>query len=164
MVGLILCAGRGTRLKVEMKDKPKCMADVGGKPVLERIGTHLNKYGVWKIVVNLSFYPEVVMNFFGQRFLYLFEPVPIGEMATTNIVKGYFPGESLLVVNGDTITDFFPGVGSLGVVTSPSSDKKHNGYTLHEGEKITKYYDYERYFIDIGTPEGLKKARDLYEL
>ena len=78
MIGLVLCAGLSTRLKEETKDKPKCMVEVGNKPILERIADHMNKHGIWRIVVNLHASPEVVMKHFGQRFLYLYEPVPMG--------------------------------------------------------------------------------------
>lgn len=142
MIGIILCAGLGTRLGKETKDKPKCMVDVGGKPILERIANHLEANGVKKIIVNLHSFPEVVMKYFGQRFLYIYEPVPMGEFATVNLVKGWFPGEEVLVVNGDTLTDFFP----------IKNRFKHNGYTMYVSD-----------FVDIGTPEGLEKARKLYE-
>src|SRR5258706_16274158 len=105
MIALILCAGRGTRLKSETSTKPKCMVDVGGKPVLERIADYLTKQGIKRIVVNLHAFPEQVMGYFGQRFLYIYEPVPMGEFATVSLIKDWFPNEEILVVNGDTLID-----------------------------------------------------------
>jgi len=150
MIGIIFCAGKGTRLGKETKDRPKCMVDVGGKPVLERIADHLENNGVDRIVVNLHSYPEIVMKHFGQRFLYLYEPVPIGKDRTVSLVRGWFPDEDILAVNGDTLTDFFPN----------KKKEIHNGYTLYlyENKEMLTGGD----FIDIGTPKGLRKARNKY--
>ena len=128
------------------------MVEIGGKPVLERIANHLEKNGVKKIIVNLHKYPEQVMDYFGQRFLYLYEPVPMGEFATVSLIKSWFPGEDILAVNGDTLTDFW----------LFEQNGKHNGYT-----KYDKYGNFTMYtggeFIDIGTPKGLKEARKKYD-
>lgn len=169
MIGLILCAGLGTRLKEETKDKPKCMVEVGGKPVLERIADHMNKQGIWRIVVNLNKFPEVVMKHFGQRFLYLYEPVPMGEYATINLVRAMFPGEMLVVMNGDTITDvdFSAEKNTKGNFKLFSDKTKHHMGTsvynsskpIEDWVKVVHFCEY----YDIGTPEGLKRARERYK-
>ena len=165
MIGLILCAGHGTRLKEETKDKPKCMVEVGGKPVLEHIANHMNKHGIWRIIVNLHSFPEVVMKHFGQRFLYLYEPVPMGEFATTKLVEAVFPDDDLVVMNGDTLTDIdlseLIHVGANGRCISKKTGV-HVGTTMNpraisDGDLIV---DCE--YFDIGTPEGLAKARKHY--
>ena len=149
MLGLIMAAGLGTRLGVETKDKPKCMVDVGGKPVLERVADYLNKQGVQKIVVNLHSFPDKVIKHFGQRFLYLYEPIPMGEFATVSLIKAWFPGEDILIANGDTII-------------TEVEDKDHCGLTYYykngEVEKDTRYK-----YIDIGTIKGLAEARKKYD-
>jgi|SRR3989304_3373612 len=152
MIGLILCAGKGTRMLESLREVPKCMADVGGKPVLERVANHLEKNGVKKIIVNLHSSPQMVMDYFGQRFMYLYEPVPMGEFATVSLIRSWFPGEKILAVNGDTLTDFW--------VFEQTGE--HNGFTQYneDGEPIM-FTGGE--FIDIGTPKGLKKARKKYE-
>jgi len=147
MIGLILCGGLGTRLKEETKDKPKCMVEVGGKPVLERVADHMNKHGIWRIVVNLHAFPEVVMKHFGQRFLYLYEPVPMGEFATTSLVKAWFPDEPLVVMNGDTLTDL-----DVDLTVRITTGGTHIGTSVEVPAK----------FWDIGTPKGLEVARKEY--
>ena len=167
MVGLILCSGRGTRLKEETKDKPKCMVDICGKPVLEHIADHMNKHGIWRIVVNLHLFPEVVMKHFGQRFLYLYEPVPMGEFATISLVRSWFPDELLVTMNGDTITDLdlseIVGRGCSGRVSSVKT-QRHMGTTIYyPGMQPDPSMNVDCDYWDIGTPEGLAAARKHYE-
>lgn len=170
MIGLILCAGKGTRLKEETKDKPKCMVEVGGKPVLERVADHMNKHGIWRIVVNLHMYPEVVMKHFGQRFIYLYEPAPMGEFGTINLVRGMFPFNDLVVMNGDTITDIDLGKvlrdKSLGLNRYVHSKTKHHmGTSFIEGDSPLTGEHFVKTkceYYDIGTPDGLKRARERY--
>lgn len=153
MIGLILCAGRGKRMVSELAEFPKCMIEVGNKPILERVANYLEKQGIQRIVVNLHSFPSKVMDYFGQRFLYLYEPVPMGEFATVSLIKAWFPGEDILVANGDTLIedninlDFYP------------PEFRHNGLTLYQGNNRKIF---RTNFIDIGTPKGLAEARKKY--
>ena len=146
-IGLILCAGRGTRLGLDI---PKCMVDVGGKPILERIANDLEKHGITKIIVNLSMYPEMVMKYFGQRFLYLYEPVPMGERVTVDLIKGWFPNTDILAVNGDTL-----------ITNINTNNEEHCGMTNYFANGIVLKKDgYD--FIDIGDTSRLKLANEYY--
>lgn len=129
------------------------MAEIGKKPVLERIANYLEKQGVDRIIVNLHKDPEMIMKYFGQRFLYLYEPVPMGEFATVSLVKSWFPNEEIIVVNGDTLIEF--DLFNFGKI-------KHSGITIYskDGKKDRIYNDN---FIDIGTESGLIKARKKYD-
>ena len=168
MIALLLAAGKGTRIREETKDKPKCMVDVGGKTVLERIADHLNKHGIWRIVVNLHAFPEVVMKHFGQRFLYLYEPVPMGEFATVELVRSLFPGEPIVTMNGDTITDI-----NLTELLIPSVNTRYFSNKTHKHMGTSVYVkgpmdrsgrkDVDCEYFDIGTPEKLKIAREHYD-
>lgn len=163
MIGLILCAGLGTRLYPLTKDRPKCMVEVAGKPVLEHIADHMNKHGVWTIVVNLHAFPETVMKYFGQRFLYLYEPQPMGEFATINLVRAHWRFKEMVVMNGDTLTD-------LDFTQVPLNSRcyslltgRHMGTTVFgSGAHAYKRFDVSCRYFDIGTPEKLKIAREHY--
>ena len=167
MIGLILAAGLGTRLTSETKDKPKCMVTVGNKPVLERIADHMNKHGIWRIVVNLHAFPEVVMKHFGQRFLYLYEPAPMGEFATVEIIRAMFPGEPVVTMNGDTITDI-----NLTELLIPHVNTRYFSNKTHRHMGTSVYVkgpmdrsgrkDVDCEYFDIGTPAGLVEARKRY--
>lgn len=166
MIGLIMCAGRSIRLKEETKDKPKCMVEVNNKPILEHIADHMNKHGIWRIVVNLHSFPEVVMKNFGQRFLYLYEPVPMGEFATISLIRSWFPYEELIIMNGDTITN----IDISEVVARKISGKcisietgEHMGTTVHTVGWPAHSLGVSCQYFDCGTTDGLALARKHYE-
>jgi dTDP-glucose pyrophosphorylase len=135
------------------------MVDVGGKPVLERIANYLENLGVKRIIVNLHSHPEVVIKSFGQRFLYLYEPIPMGEFSTVVLVRGWFPMENIILVNGDTFTDLdfrkLP-FGRYCVNGVPMGVSK-----IGRGEPY-KDVEVKCWWQDMGTQEGLKIARKKY--
>lgn len=150
------------------------MVEVAGKPVLERIADHMNKHGIWRIVVNLHAFPEVVMKAFGQRFIYIYEPIPMGEFATLQLVKGLFPMEPIYCMNGDTTTDFWPKEETTEFLEEnpiPTRfvsrvTERHIGSTYIPADAIltdpnSMIVDCE--YFDIGTPEKLEIARKRYE-
>ena len=168
MIGLILCAGKGVRLGEETKDKPKCMIPVAGKPILEHIADHMSKHGIWRIVVNLHAFPEVVMRYFCARFLYLYELVPMGEFATVALVRAMFPDEVLVTMNGDTLTDIDLTEVSNRKIPGQCIDdktKRHMGTTIYYPgwSEAADDMSVNCEYFDIGTPEGLVAAKKHYE-
>ncbi len=68
--GMILAAGKGTRVRPLTKDMPKPMIPVLGKPVLEYLIEHLARHGVKEIMMNVSHLNHKIEQYFGngQRF------------------------------------------------------------------------------------------------
>jgi len=104
---LVLAGGRGTRLKV-IKDVPKPMAPVGGKPFLEYHIELLKKFNIRKIILSVGFKADVISEYFkdGSRLSvqieYSKENLPLG---TGGAIKKALPflGNQFLVLNGDSI-------------------------------------------------------------
>ena len=104
---IILAGGCGTRLTV-IKDVPKPMAPVGGKPFLEYQIELLKKFNIRKIVLSVGFKADAISEYFkdGSRLSvqieYSKENVPLG---TGGAVKKALPllGNHFLVLNGDSI-------------------------------------------------------------
>lgn len=64
MKAMVLCAGKGTRLRPLTLDTPKPMIPLVDKPVMQYIVEHLHRHGVSDIAVNLSYLPEKIHDFF----------------------------------------------------------------------------------------------------
>ena len=92
MKAMILCAGKGTRLRPLTLATSKPMIPLVDKPVMQYIVEHLASEGVKDIAVNLSYMPEKIHDFFrtgeqlGVNMFYSYE----GSME-----NGEFCGEAI---------------------------------------------------------------------
>lgn len=168
MKALIFCAGNGTRLRPITNKTPKVMVEVGGKPVLEHLVDHLNSHGIHEIIVNLHHKPEKIMNYFGQRLIYFHEPHLLGEENTRELLerRGWL-GDEYVVMNGDTLTNVnITAMISQNLTTYFEDDGVYAGTSFYKRGDGT-FYTYEKkdgeFWIDMGTPDGLKKAKEHYE-
>jgi NDP-sugar pyrophosphorylase family protein len=172
MRALILSAGYGTRLGRLTKETPKPMIEIAGRPVLEHLVFHLYKFGITQIMVNLHYKPKVIMDYFQTRLLYSYEPKLLGEEGTIQSLKHWLINDYTVIMNGDTLTDIdiiqmFRWSGGKNIRSMESK--------IYTGTKIispnyfigdtsfTDYFDTDMYWQDIGTPSGLKKAKQYYE-
>lgn len=109
---MILAGGLGTRLRPLTFSLPKPLLPVGEKPILQRIIEQLRAAGITDIVLATGYQAELVQAFcgdgskFGVRVSYVHEPKPLGTAGPASALKGRIsPGELLLLMNGDLITD-----------------------------------------------------------
>ena len=65
MKGMILIAGRGTRLRPLTDRIPKCMVPIAGKPVLQHTIEWCRGFGINEFVLNPCYLPEAITSFFG---------------------------------------------------------------------------------------------------
>ncbi|EAI2137556.1 D-glycero-D-manno-heptose 1-phosphate guanosyltransferase [Campylobacter upsaliensis] len=108
MEAIILCGGLGTRLRAVVKDVPKPMAPVGGKPFLEFIFEFLKKQGVKSVVLAVSYKYEVIQEHFKNEFLgikikYSIEQEPLGTGGAIKQALELCEGREVFVLNGDSI-------------------------------------------------------------
>ncbi|GDX53372.1 D-glycero-D-manno-heptose 1-phosphate guanosyltransferase [Bacteroidota bacterium] len=104
---IILAGGFGTRLKSEVKDLPKPMAPVNGKPFLEYVLKYCSANGITKCILSVGYKAEVIQNYFGNKFLnielkYCVEENPLGTGGAINASMKIADAEELLILNGDT--------------------------------------------------------------
>ena len=71
MRGIILAAGRGSRLNGTAKEKPKCLVELGGMTLIERQIRVLEQAGVDDIAVVVGCQADRVRSECGHRFTYI---------------------------------------------------------------------------------------------
>lgn len=114
MKAVIMAGGLGTRLRPLTDDIPKPMVPIHGRPAMEYALMLLKKHGITDIAVTLFYYPEVIMNYFGDgsrfgvRLHYYLEREPLGTAGSVKQAKDFLD-ESFLVISGDGITDIHLG-------------------------------------------------------
>ena len=64
---LLLAAGTGTRLQPKTLDAPKCLTEVGGIPILERLVHNLRAQGFERLVVVIGYLGDRIQAFLQQH-------------------------------------------------------------------------------------------------
>jgi len=107
MEGVVLAAGKGTRLQPLTDDKPKGMVEVAGKPILTHCFDQLVKIGANELVVVVGYMKEKIIQFYGDEY----DGVPItythqreqqGLAHALLTVEDHVDGDFMLIL-GDNI-------------------------------------------------------------
>ena len=112
MKALILAGGMGTRLRSVTGGKPKPMADLLGRPVMEHIVRLLRNEGFGEICAALQYRAGDIMAHFGDgsRFgvdmSYRIETTPLGTAGSVKGCRDFIGGDEVLVISGDAACDF----------------------------------------------------------
>lgn len=106
---VILAGGKGTRLG--LKDIPKPMCPVAGKPLLERQIELARSYGIKEIFILSGFKAEVIRNYFGDgsrwgvTIHHVVEDHPLGTAGSLKELEGCLE-KRFMVFYGDVVMDF----------------------------------------------------------
>jgi NDP-sugar pyrophosphorylase family protein len=110
MRALLLAGGRGRRLEPYTAVLPKPLAPIGEMPIMEIILRQLHRDGVDEVVVSIGHLGELILAYFnakplpaGLSLTFVRETERLGTAGPLSLVAK--PGESILVVNGDVLTD-----------------------------------------------------------
>ncbi|MBI5469338.1 MAG: nucleotidyltransferase family protein [Deltaproteobacteria bacterium] len=104
---VILAGGLGTRLKSVVRDLPKPMADVSGRPFLSYLLEYLSSHGINKVVLSVGFRREAIMECFGGghsgvAIEYAVEDRPLGTGGGLREALKLCRGENVFALNGDS--------------------------------------------------------------
>ena len=112
MKAFLLAAGLGSRLRPVTEVVPKCMVDIGGRPMLDIWLEALAAAGVDEVLVNVHHLPEVVYGVLADKTVPLdvrtvFEPDLLGSAGTLLANRDWVQGEEMfLACYADNLTDF----------------------------------------------------------
>ena len=105
---IILAGGLGTRLRGEVKDAPKSMAPVNGRPFLEYQLQQIHAAGLKRVILSTGYLGEQVQAYFGNRFmdmdiLYSHEKEPLGTGGAIKLAFSQVKTPYAMIFNGDTL-------------------------------------------------------------
>lgn len=109
---IILAGGLGTRLRDVVKDVPKCMAPVAGKPFLWYLLKYLARFDVRKVVLSTGYLHEIIKEWVALNWKYfpfeihiVREPEPLGTGGALKFVLQRGCQTDVILINGDTFFD-----------------------------------------------------------
>jgi len=111
MKAVILCAGKGERLKPLTNNIPKPLLPIGGRPLLERHIERLKHYDVKEFLINLHYLPEKIIDYFqdgrslGVSIKYYFEPKLLGTAGAIKSMQDELEDDNFFVVYGDNLNE-----------------------------------------------------------
>lgn len=112
MKAFLLAAGLGTRLRPVTDTVPKCLVEIGDRPLLGIWLDALAKAGIDEVLVNTHHLAAQVESFVATRVTppavrLVHEPALLGSAGTLLANRDFVAGEDMfLAVNADNLTDF----------------------------------------------------------
>ncbi|WP_029904124.1 nucleotidyltransferase family protein [Prevotella sp. 10(H)] len=107
---VILAGGFGTRLQTVVKDVPKCMAEVAGRPFLSYLFDYAVEQEFDHIILSLGYKSDVVIQWLDNqnapfKISYVVEEYPLGTGGAIKLAFEEVTGKDAFVINGDTFFD-----------------------------------------------------------
>jgi mannose-1-phosphate guanylyltransferase/phosphomannomutase len=108
---VLMAGGEGSRLRPLTSRRPKPLAPVAGKPVMEHIVELLKRHGFTEIVSTLHYLADEIESYFadgtahGVTMHYVVEDTPLGTAGAVKMAHDLLAGETFLVISGDALTD-----------------------------------------------------------
>lgn len=154
MKALILAGGFGTRLKEVVRDVPKPMVQIGGRPFLEHQLKFLREQGVDEAILAVHYMSNKIKAHFGSGILrfginitYSDEETPLGTAGAIKNAQKYID-ETFFVLNGDSYTnldlrkflEFHKESGAEGTLAlTNQEDVSHYGAVTLNGKRIKEF-------------------------
>jgi len=149
MQAVILAGGLGTRLKEVVKELPKPMAEINGRPFLEYLLDYLKNQGVNKVILSVGYKYELIQEYFKQNYRgieleYSVESYPLGTGGALKLALSKASEENCFIINGDTLFEV--------------DLKRLESFHLQKNSDITfslkEMLDFERYGTVITNETG----------
>ena len=152
---VILCGGKGTRLREKTELVPKPMVRIGGKPILWHIMNIYSAYGFNEFVLCVGYLGDKIKDYFGDgskfgvKISYSVEEEPLGtggavKQAAENIKEPFILvwGDNLTDVNIDELLKTHKeNKAEITMTLTPREDVEHFGVAKLEGNKIMYFVE-----------------------
>ena len=106
---VILAGGLGTRLNSLLKEKPKCMALINGKPFIDILIDNCIKQGLKRFIICVGHYKEQVIQYLSNRndcdIVFSKEHEPLGTGGALKKAQSLINSNIYIVLNGDSFIE-----------------------------------------------------------
>lgn len=149
---VILAGGLGTRLRTVLSDRPKVLAEVGGRPFLDIVIENLLRVGVRRVILSIGHLKDQIKNRYARRGIFFAEEEsPLGTGGGIKNAERFVESDHFFVMNGDSwitggadlraIYDFHKKKNALAtvVLTRPRDEKDYGAVFLKKDGKISRF-------------------------
>jgi len=108
---VVMAGGEGSRLRPLTSRRPKPLAPVANKPVMEHIVDLLRRHGITEIVATLHYLADEIESYFGSgsdfgvSMHYVVEDTPLGTAGAVKLAEDILENQPFLIISGDALTD-----------------------------------------------------------
>ncbi len=112
ITAVILCGGLGTRLRSVVSDRPKCLAEVNGRPFIYYILDQIADAGIEQVVLCVEHKWEMIHDTVGDDYRDLVITYSVDDVkqggtgAALRTTLSYIDNSTVLIMNGDTYINF----------------------------------------------------------
>jgi len=103
---VILCGGRGKRLREAVGDRPKVMAEIGGRPFLDILIDYAAAYGLKRFILCAGYKASYIADYYqGRRdhtFVISKEDAPLGTAGAIKNAERFIITDPFIIMNGDS--------------------------------------------------------------
>lgn len=111
MKAVVMAGGEGTRLRPLTSHRPKPLAPVLNKPIMEHIILLLKKHGITEIIVTVYYLADEIEKYFGDgsdwgvKLIYSVEETPMGTAGSVRLAADHLKDDTFVIISGDALTD-----------------------------------------------------------
>jgi D-glycero-alpha-D-manno-heptose 1-phosphate guanylyltransferase len=154
MQAIILAGGFGTRLQSVVKNVPKPMASIHGKPFLAYLIEYLKSQGITQVILSVHYRRKQIQAFFKSSYQdidiqYAVEEQPLGTGgAIVNALQLMASTQPVFILNGDTFLklnyqDMFAehqkNASNLTIALRKIADCSRYGVVVTAGDEVTAF-------------------------
>ena len=104
---VIICGGKGKRLKSVVDDRPKPMAEIGDRPFLDILIDYLVDFGFRRFILCISHKGSYIKKYYDKagplNILFSYERIPLGTAGAIKNAETIIKSSPFLVLNGDSL-------------------------------------------------------------
>ncbi|HET9029990.1 MAG TPA: sugar phosphate nucleotidyltransferase, partial [Candidatus Aquilonibacter sp.] len=111
MRAVVMAGGEGSRLRPLTSRRPKPLAPIANRPVMQHIVELLRGHGITDIVATLHYLADEIESYFGDgsaygvNMHYVVEDTPLGTAGAVKMAESRLRGETFIIISGDAMTD-----------------------------------------------------------
>lgn len=149
----VLCGGLGKRLREKIADRPKPLAEVGGRPFLDILVEYVAGFGFRRFILCAGYRADMIEEHYRERkdleFVLSREEEPLGTGGALKHAGALIGSGDFLALNGDSICNMDMGrfleshlqrnaLASIALV-APDEGADYGAVTIDEDGKITGF-------------------------